>query len=155
MKSNYKTTSTAPCKSRDESNETFDRVIRGWLLQYHCSKSSINYRHQISLEKLHSSLKRFCKQTSFSALCMRDSLLGKRARKKPLVTKHGPTPRVLRDKVLYVAFLLVFFRKGNDCCYPSMQQLTFFKKKGAKQPLCSFNFAPKIKLVPLLSKKSI
>ena len=29
----------------EESNEAFDRVIRGWLLQYHCSKSSINYRH--------------------------------------------------------------------------------------------------------------
>ena len=33
------------CKSRDESNEAFDRMIRGWLLQHHCSKSSINYRH--------------------------------------------------------------------------------------------------------------
>ena len=32
IKSNYKTTSTTPCKSRDESNEAFDCVIREWLL---------------------------------------------------------------------------------------------------------------------------
>ena len=47
IKSNYKTTSTTPCKSRDKSNEVlvFDRLIRGWLLLHHCSKSSINYHH--------------------------------------------------------------------------------------------------------------
>ena len=32
MKFNYKITSTTPCKSRDESNEPVDHVIRGWLL---------------------------------------------------------------------------------------------------------------------------
>ena len=29
----------------EKSNEAFDRVIRGRLLQHYCSKSSINYRH--------------------------------------------------------------------------------------------------------------
>ena len=87
MKSNYKTTSTTPCKSRDESNEAFDRVNRGRLLQYRCSKSLINYRHQIHLKKLHPSLKRFCKQTTFSTPCIRYSLFEKRARKKPNTAK--------------------------------------------------------------------
>ena len=58
-------------------------MIRGWLLQHHCSKSSINYRHQIRLEKLHPSLKKFCKQTLFSTPCKRDSLLEKHARNLP------------------------------------------------------------------------
>ena len=52
-----------------------------WLPQHYCSKSSINYRHQIHLEKLHPFLKRFCKQISFSTPCIRDSFLEKYARK--------------------------------------------------------------------------
>ena len=64
----------------EESNEVFDRVIRGWLLQYHCSKSSINYRHQIRREKLHPLLNFFYKYTLFSTSYMRDSFFEKRAR---------------------------------------------------------------------------
>ena len=40
MKSNYKTTSTTSCKSRDESNEAFDRAIRGW----YCSITVANHQ---------------------------------------------------------------------------------------------------------------
>ena len=40
VKFNYKTTSTTPCKSRDESNEAFDCAIRGW----YCSFTVANHQ---------------------------------------------------------------------------------------------------------------
>ena len=58
-------------------------------MQHHYSKSSINYRHQIRREKLHSSLKRFCNLTSFSASCMQDSFFGMCACQKTSIAKQG------------------------------------------------------------------
>ena len=75
-------------------------MSRRQLLQHLCSQSSINYHHQIHHEKLHPSVKRFCKQTSFSApahsnilfreirtSCMQDSFLKSSQKRKPRT--HG------------------------------------------------------------------
>ena len=84
-----KPTSELCARNPKEFNETFDRAIRGRLLQHHCSQSSINYRHQIRREQLHTFLKKIYKQTSFRPPCMRDSLLEKRAHQEKEITKQG------------------------------------------------------------------
>ena len=87
-----KPTSKPRASDPEESNVAFDRAIRRWLLQYHCSKSSINYCHQIRRKKLHSSLKIFYKQTSFNSSYGKDSLLALRFQRQPKQDAVPPNP---------------------------------------------------------------